>query len=153
MPGDDNSTFEKRRSLLKFSQLALQPSSNLCSCQYTESEAGTMFNGKKVCYNFRKGRCRHGHKCKFAHDNDVSKDVTDNLYSVKYDEASQISSDKADTDTRPPISMVMVTPDTVDTDQDNGAASISSGKKKRPALSDNLTPSKKAMKFHNKVYN
>ena len=66
-----------------------------------KQEAGTMFNGKKVCYNFRKGRCRHGHKCKFAHDNDVSKDVTDNLYTVKYDEAAQISSDKADTDTRP----------------------------------------------------
>ena len=25
-------------------------------------EAGTMFNGKKVCMMFRKGRCRHGHK-------------------------------------------------------------------------------------------
>ncbi len=28
-------------------------------------------DGKKVCWNFRKGRCRFGHKCTFAHDSDV----------------------------------------------------------------------------------
>merc|ERR1712176_186493 len=28
--------------------------------------------GKKVCWQFRKhGRCRQGHKCRFAHDNDL----------------------------------------------------------------------------------
>ena len=27
---------------------------------------------KKICWNFRKGRCRFGHKCTFAHDSDVA---------------------------------------------------------------------------------
>ena len=115
-------------------------------------ESGTMFNGKKVCYNFRKGRCRHGHKCKFAHDNDVSSAVTENLYSAKYDEDAQISNDKAESRTLAPVPMV----GSQDVTEDGGGgseATISSGKKKRPGLSDGLVPSKKAMKFHNKVYN
>ena len=28
-------------------------------------------NGKKICMNYRKGRCRFGHQCKFAHDSDL----------------------------------------------------------------------------------
>jgi len=116
-------------------------------------EAANMFNGKKVCYNFRKGRCRHGHRCKFAHDNDVRKEVSDSLYSAKYDEAAQISSEKAETDTRPHLHLAPTTEDvSLLPDQDLEAAVISSGKKKRPGLSDKLVPSKKAMKFHNKVY-
>jgi len=115
-------------------------------------EAGKMFNGKKVCYNFRKGRCRHGHKCKFAHDNDVSKAVSDNLYTAKYDEAAQISNEKQETDTRPNIHLVPNIGQDVDVAEDPSVVSISSGKKKRPGLSDGLTPSKKAMKFYNKVY-
>lgn len=115
-------------------------------------ESGTMFNGKKVCYNFRKGRCRHGHKCKFAHDNDVSSAVTENLYSAKYDEDAQISSDKAVSRTLAPVPMVGSQDVTEDGEGESGAT-ISSGKKKRPGLSDGLVPSKKAMKFHNKVYN
>jgi len=115
-------------------------------------EAGKMFNGKKVCYNFRKGRCRHGHKCKFAHDNDVSKAVSDNLYTAKYDETAQISNEKQETDTRPNIQLQPSMSLNVDVPEDPSVVSISSGKKKRPGLSDGLTPSKKAMKFHNKVY-
>ena len=119
-------------------------------------EAGTMFNGKKVCYNFRKGRCRHGHKCKFAHDNDVSKAVSENLYSAKYDEASQISNDKAESRTLAPVPMVQSNEEFAfgsGPEGDPSVVTISSGKKKRPGLSDGLVPSKKAMKFHNKVYN
>lgn len=118
-------------------------------------EAGTTFNGKKVCYNFRKGRCRHGHRCKFAHDNDVRKEVSDSLYSAKYDEAAQISHEKAETDTRPHLNLAPTTEDVnlLAPDLHTDSAVISSGKKKRPGLSDKLVPSKKAMKFHNKVYN
>lgn len=115
-------------------------------------ESGTMFNGKKVCYNFRKGRCRHGHKCKFAHDNDVSSAVSENLYSVKYDEAAQISSDKAAVPrTLAPVPMFGSEGVTEDASGESGPSL--SGRKKRPGLSDGLVPSKKAMKFHNKVYN
>merc|ERR1712112_676708 len=50
-----------------------------------KQEAGRTINGKKVCWNFRKGRCRHGHKCSFAHDSDVKTSVVESLYSPKYD--------------------------------------------------------------------
>ena len=118
-------------------------------------EAASMFNGKKVCYNFRKGRCRHGHRCKFAHDNDVSKEVSDSLYSAKYDEAAQISHEKVETDTRPHLHLAPTTEDVdllLPPESEPEGAVISAGKKKRPGLSDKLVPSKKAMKFHNKVY-
>nr|XP_040575837.1 uncharacterized protein LOC121124718 [Lepeophtheirus salmonis]XP_040575838.1 uncharacterized protein LOC121124718 [Lepeophtheirus salmonis] len=36
-----------------------------------KQEDRKMINGKKVCWNFRKGRCRFGHTCSFAHDSDV----------------------------------------------------------------------------------
>ncbi|CAH0554971.1 unnamed protein product [Brassicogethes aeneus] len=32
-----------------------------------------VINGKKICWNYRKGRCRFGHNCKFAHDSDIQK--------------------------------------------------------------------------------
>lgn len=31
-------------------------------------------NGKKICWNYRKGRCRFGHNCVYAHDSDLQKD-------------------------------------------------------------------------------
>ena len=47
-----------------------------------------MIDGKKVCWMYRKGRCRQGSKCSFAHDNDVK---TDRVVEIKYDADSQIS--------------------------------------------------------------
>ncbi|XP_072030268.1 uncharacterized protein [Amphiura filiformis] len=45
----------------------------LSSAEKTEAEMG-----KKICWMYRKGRCRFGHKCKFAHDNDINvKQVTE----------------------------------------------------------------------------
>lgn len=29
-------------------------------------------NGRKICFNYRKGRCKFGHNCKYAHDSDLS---------------------------------------------------------------------------------
>merc|ERR1712215_97831 len=61
-----------------------------------KQEVGRTINGKKVCWNFRKGRCRHGHKCTFAHDSDVSSSVVESLYSPKYDSGAQVSWEKVD---------------------------------------------------------
>lgn len=36
----------------------------------------TVKNGKKICWNYRKGRCRFGSKCTFAHDSDVEQSTT-----------------------------------------------------------------------------
>lgn len=32
-----------------------------------------MINGKRICWNYRKGKCRFGHNCKYAHDSDLQK--------------------------------------------------------------------------------
>lgn len=109
-----------------------------------KQEAGRTINGKKVCWNFRKGRCRHGHKCSFAHDSDVKTSVVESLYSPKYDTGAQVTCDKADTLTMQPIQMKMSRREEDDEQK---------VRKKRPGLSDGLQPSKKAMLFHKKVYN
>jgi len=110
-----------------------------------KQEAGRTINGKKVCWNFRKGRCRHGHKCSFAHDSDVKTSVVESLYTPKYDEGAQVSCDKVDTMTVQPLQMNR----SMREEEDEGQKV----RKKRPGLSEGLMPSKKAMQFHNKVYN
>ena len=109
-----------------------------------KQEAGRTINGKKVCWNFRKGRCRHGHKCSFAHDSDVKTSVVESLYTPKYDEGAQVTCDKVDTMTIQPLQM---TTSAWDEEEEQKV------RKKRPGLSDGLQPSKKAMMFHKKVYN
>jgi len=104
---------------------------------------GRTINGKKVCWNFRKGRCRHGHKCSFAHDSDLKSSVVESLYSPKYESGAQVSWEKVDTNTVQPLKMEVKVEDV-----EEGVTE----RKKRPGLSDGLQPSKKAMKFHNKVY-
>ena len=108
-----------------------------------KQEAGRTINGKKVCWNFRKGRCRHGHKCSFAHDSDVKTSVVESLYTPKYDEGAQVTCDKVDTMTIQPL---QVNRSARDEEEEQKV------RKKRPGLSDGLQPSKKAMMFHKKVY-
>lgn len=91
--------------------------------------------GKKVCFNFRKGRCRFGSKCTYAHDSDVKqKPTNEEPLSKKEAFLHSVPEEHA---------------------EDNPDAVIENNKKpkKRPGLSQGLTPSKKAMKFHDKVYN
>ena len=53
-------------------------------------------NGKKICWNYRKGRCKFGHNCKYAHDSDLlnnpnsvsssnteKNDVTSAMYNIQ----------------------------------------------------------------------
>jgi len=109
-----------------------------------KQETGRTINGKKVCWNFRKGRCRHGHKCSFAHDSDVKSSVVESLYTPKYESGAQVSWEKVDTKNVQPLEMEGKVEDV-----EEGVTE----RKKRPGLSAGLQPSKKAMKFHNKVYN
>merc|ERR1719225_2305100 len=92
---------------------------------------------EKVCFNFRKGRCRFGSKCTYAHDSDVKQKPTTN--------EEPLSKKEAFLNTAP----------STEEHEDNPDAVIENNKKpkKRPGLSQGLTPSKKAMKFHEKVYN
>lgn len=42
-------------------------------CKVPGKGGTQMINGKKICWNYRKGRCRFGHNCKYAHDSDIQK--------------------------------------------------------------------------------
>lgn len=42
-------------------------------CKVPGKDGTQMINGKKICWNYRKGRCRFGHNCKYAHDSDIQK--------------------------------------------------------------------------------
>jgi len=98
-----------------------------------------VIDGKKVCWMYRKGRCRQGAQCKFAHDNDVK---TNRVHEVKYDADSQISSEKCHQGAVEQIKLNPV----------HNAEEEVVMRKKRPGLSQGIVPSKKAMKFHKKVY-
>ncbi|KAL5286597.1 hypothetical protein ACFFRR_007925 [Megaselia abdita] len=75
-------------------------------------------NGKKICWNFRKGRCRFGSKCTYAHDSDIQ-----GMSSTPAEPSTSI--EIIETDKKPPPPRE---------------------KKKRPGLSDGLVPSKKVLK-------
>lgn len=84
-------------------------------------------NGKKICWNYRKNKCRFGHNCKYAHDSDLQTDpstIATNETNVKQIDASKVSSLIEDEN-----QMVKG--------------------KKRPGLSQNLVPSKKVIKNYN----
>ncbi|XP_077296784.1 uncharacterized protein LOC143918684 isoform X2 [Arctopsyche grandis] len=84
-----------------------------------------MINGRKICWNHRKGRCRFGHMCTFAHDTD--------LHSSKEDKKTQSTSALAPSENsndEPEVSTQGKHPP----------------KRKRPGLGDNVAPSKKVLK-------
>ncbi len=112
----------------------------------TKQEDMRMIEGKKVCWNFRKGRCRFGSKCTFAHDNDVKSTVMKGS-DAKPDPKVTISAPGD----RDPASTSLPAALRNNKNYDDDAV-ISHNKKKRPGLSDSLVPGKKAMKFHDKVY-
>lgn len=80
-------------------------------------------NGKKICFNFRKGRCRFGSKCTYAHDSDIQ-----GMSSTPVSESATTSSEI-------PESNTVNQP-------------CKENKKKRPGLGDSLIPSKKVMKMY-----
>lgn len=85
-----------------------------------------MKNGKKICWNYRKGRCRFGSSCTFAHDSDLNVDAVAEPPPAKYDANSSSTSDGT-----------------------TGYAPQSKPKlsnKKRPGLGDSIVPGKKVMK-------
>ncbi|XP_060656927.1 uncharacterized protein LOC132791848 [Drosophila nasuta] len=77
-------------------------------------------NGRKICWNYRKGRCRFGTSCQYAHDSDLSLDTADGKEA------------KAETATAPTF-----------TNQ-----SSTSNKRKRPGLGDSIQPGKRVIKSY-----
>ncbi|XP_023174820.2 uncharacterized protein LOC111602109 [Drosophila hydei] len=75
-------------------------------------------NGRKICWNYRKGRCRFGTSCQYAHDSDLSVEAA--------------SGGEPKTETAAPTG-------------NKGAAA---NKRKRPGLSDGIEPGKRVMKSY-----
>ncbi|XP_063700391.1 zinc finger CCCH domain-containing protein 8 [Culicoides brevitarsis] len=88
-------------------------------------------NGKKICWSYRKGRCRFGSSCTFAHDSDV-----------------QTSSSTASGSLEEPKSTKRKSSET-EIEQNRG----SGVKKKRPGLSNTLIPGKKVVQMYKNLKN
>lgn len=84
----------------------------------------TKKNGKNICWMNRKGRCRFGNKCKFAHDSELFNDInTSNV----------INEPKVDKNIK------------------NTNIYNSNKKNKRTGLSQTLIPGKKVLKIFKKT--
>lgn len=90
----------------------------------------TTVNGKQICWNYRKGRCRFGHNCKYIHDSDV---VGLSMQEPEPPEPEVVAASAAASCTA------------------SSDGTPQKRKNKRPGLSDNLNLSKKAMKFYQKT--
>lgn len=88
-----------------------------------------MKNGKKICWNYRKGRCRFGSNCTYAHDSDL------------HVAESTATTEKDNTQTSNAINV----PKTATT----GTLTTKTNNRKRIGLGDSIVPSKKVIKAYN----
>lgn len=94
-----------------------------------------MINGRKICWNYRKGRCRFGHNCTFAHDSDLHKTST-TLEAIRNPQETIICQTAYNN---------QITINEEDEDQENNQTIK---RKKRPGLSQTLIPGKKVLKMY-----
>lgn len=95
-----------------------------------------MINGRKICWNYRKGRCRFGHNCTFAHDSDLHRTAAE-LEAIRAPQETVIC--QTQYNGQLPIN------DDDEVDQENNQMNK---RKKRPGLSQSLVPSKKVLKLY-----
>lgn len=100
-----------------------------------------MINGRKICWNYRKGRCRFGHNCTFAHDSDLHRSAAE-LEALRAPQETLVCQ------TRYNGQQQQITPPANDDeteDQENNQTA-NRKRKKRPGLCQLLLPSKKVYK-------
>ncbi|XP_029032865.1 uncharacterized protein LOC114871301 isoform X2 [Osmia bicornis bicornis] len=95
-----------------------------------------MINGRKICWNYRKGRCRFGHNCTFAHDSDLHRTAAE-LEAIRIPQETVICQTQYN-------GQVSINDDD-EVDQENNQMNK---RKKRPGLSQSLIPSKKVLKMY-----
>lgn len=95
-----------------------------------------MINGKKICWNYRKGRCRFGHNCTFAHDSDLHRSAME-LESARTPQETLICQTQ--------YNGQAIFNEDEEVDQENNQTQK---RKKRPGLTQNLIPGKKVMKMY-----
>lgn len=106
-------------------------------------------NGRKICWNYRKGRCRFGHNCAFAHDSDLHRSAAE-LEALRAPQETLVCQTRYNgqqQQQQPPPN------DTGDdendeVDQENNRMSNNKKRKKRPGLSQWLLPSKRVFKLY-----
>lgn len=94
----------------------------------------TQINGKQICWMYRKGRCRFGHNCKYAHDSDLHSDI------------SPETSDQSESN----IVCDSLAGSVPKVDRHDASVDGEVKKKKRPGLSQGLVPGKKVMNMYKK---
>lgn len=83
-------------------------------------------NGRKICWNYRKGRCRFGTSCQYAHDSDLSVETSAESEPTKVTE----------------VAAPTYTP------HSSAHNNNSNNKRKRPGLGDTIEPGKRVMKSY-----
>ncbi|XP_055839347.1 uncharacterized protein LOC129907255 [Episyrphus balteatus] len=112
-----------------------------------------MKNGKKICWNYRKGRCRFGSNCSFAHDSDLNESPT--LGGENNKEAIKDAGGKQDK-TLPAATKIPqrlyggIQPinESFNTPPEESTTTISAKKRNRPGLSETVVPSKRVLKAY-----
>lgn len=106
-----------------------------------ETDAHThMKNGKKICWNYRKGRCRFGSNCTYAHDSDLH--VTEPVANDNEITHSTIGHHNQNHQQQHhKVSKTSSTGTAFTTKTNNN--------KKRSGLGDSIVPSKKVIKAYN----
>ncbi|XP_047527899.1 uncharacterized protein LOC125064744 [Vanessa atalanta] len=103
-----------------------------------------MINGKKICWNYRKGRCRFGHNCKYAHDSDIQKS-NEELEAEKQKLKTVVCEGAGTMTSAPPPQVELEASSATDDDVWETKASK---KKKRPGLSQGIVPGQKVIKMY-----
>lgn len=95
-----------------------------------------VINGKRICWNYRKGRCRFGHNCKYAHDSDLQKSK------------EQLQIEKQVQQTVVCQNQVLPEPSAHELEKIRQEAVLQNAqkRKKRPGLTQGIVPGKKVMK-------
>ncbi|XP_068629890.1 uncharacterized protein [Battus philenor] len=103
-----------------------------------------MINGRKICWSYRKGRCRFGHNCKYAHDSDILKSEVE-LEAEKQKLKTVVCEGTGTMSSAPPPQVAL---DISEPNDDSVWEGGASKKKKRPGLSSGLVPGKKVIKMY-----
>ncbi|XP_075219988.1 uncharacterized protein LOC142323721 isoform X2 [Lycorma delicatula] len=105
----------------------------------------TNINGKKICWMYRKGRCRFGHNCKYAHDSDVH-NTEQNSFTAENSEKCMEQSSTISVTIESNSDNVKNSDSNLLKSSDNSTVK----KKKRPGLSQALVPGKKVLNMYKK---
>jgi len=129
-----------------------------------------IIGSRKICWNFRKGRCRFGHKCTFAHDSDVASSLaaaeeraglnSNENESINYStgllsDNKNLGGDSSQLkkfDEKQLNEMFEARQAEIEASETTSAVISNNKRKTRPGLGDDIVPGKKAKKFYNKLY-